>query len=38
MMRLNLALLMVVAFLPFPAHLVADAIKDSNAERAAVIF
>ena len=37
-MRLNLALLMVVAFLPFPTHLVADAIKDSNAERAAVIF
>jgi uncharacterized membrane protein len=37
-MRLNLGLLMVVAFLPYPTKLVAGAIHDSHAERAAVIF
>jgi uncharacterized membrane protein len=37
-MRLNLALLMAVAFLPFPTHLAADAIKEADAERAAVIL
>ncbi len=37
-MRLNLLLLMAVSFLPFPTRLVAQAIHDSNAERAAVII
>ena len=37
-MRLNLALLMAVAFLPFPTKLLAEAIHDTDAERAAVIF
>ena len=37
-MRLNLLLLMVVAFLPFPTKLVAEAFHDQDAERAAVIF
>jgi uncharacterized membrane protein len=37
-MRINLALLMAVSFLPFPTRLMADAINDENAERAAVIF
>jgi uncharacterized membrane protein len=37
-MRINLALLMAVSFLPFPTRLVAVAISDENAERAAVIF
>ena len=37
-MRLNLALLMVVSFLPFPTKLLAEAIHDTDAERAAVIF
>ena len=37
-MRANLALLMVVAFLPFPTKLLAEAIHDRGAERAAVIF
>ena len=36
--RLNLLLLMAVAFLPFPTKLVAEAIDSSSAERAAVIF
>jgi hypothetical protein len=36
--RLNLLLLMAVAFLPFPTRLMAEAIRDSGAERAAVIF
>jgi uncharacterized membrane protein len=37
-MRVNLLLLMVVAFLPFPTRLVAEAIRNTDAERAAVIF
>lgn len=37
-MRLNLLLLMAVAFLPFPTKLMAEAIEDPAAERAAVIF
>ena len=37
-MRINLLLLMAVSFLPYPTRLVADAIRDSDAERAAVIF
>ena len=36
-MRVNLLLLMAVAFLPFPTKLVAKAIRDTSAERAAVI-
>jgi hypothetical protein len=36
-MRLNLLLLMAVAFLPFRTRLVAEAIRDTDAERAAVI-
>jgi uncharacterized membrane protein len=37
-MRVNLLLLMAVSFLPFPTRLVAEAIRDENAERAAAIF
>ena len=37
-MRLNLVLLMVVSFLPFPTGLMAKAIESTTAERAAVIF
>jgi uncharacterized membrane protein len=37
-MRLNLLLLMTVSFLPFPTRLVAEAIRNSSAERAAVVF
>ena len=37
-MRLNILLLMLVAFLPFPTKLVAEAIHLTTAERAAVIF
>ena len=37
-MRLNILLLMLVAFLPFPTRLVAEAIHLTSAERAAVIF
>ena len=37
-MQVNLLLLMAVAFLPFPTRLVAEAIRDTDAERAAVIF
>jgi TMEM175 potassium channel family protein len=37
-MNINLLLLMAVAFLPFPTSLVAEAIRHSSAERAAVIF
>jgi uncharacterized membrane protein len=36
--RLNLVLLMAVAFLPFPTKLVAEAIDSTSAERAAVLF
>jgi uncharacterized membrane protein len=36
--RLNLLLLMAVAFLPFPTQLVAEAIDSASAERAAVLF
>jgi TMEM175 potassium channel family protein len=38
LMQVNLLLLMAVAFLPFPTKLVAEAIRDTSAERAAVIF
>ena len=37
-MQVNLVLLMAVAFLPFPTSLVAHAIRNTDAERAAVIF
>jgi uncharacterized membrane protein len=37
-MQVNLLLLMAVAFLPFPTSLVAHAIRNADAERAAVIF
>jgi uncharacterized membrane protein len=37
-MQLNLVLLMAVSFLPFPTRLLAEAIRDADAERAAVIF
>jgi TMEM175 potassium channel family protein len=37
-MRLNLLLLMGVSFLPFPTGLMAEAIRDTSAERAAVVF
>jgi uncharacterized membrane protein len=37
-MRINLLLLMAVSFLPFPTRLVAEAIRDQSAERAAAIF
>jgi uncharacterized membrane protein len=37
-MRINLALLMAVSFLPFPTKLLAEAIHETDAERAAVIF
>ena len=36
--RLNLLLLMAVAFLPFHTQLVAEAINSSSAERTAVLF
>lgn len=36
--RLNILLLMLVSFLPFPTKLVAETIDKTNAERAAVIF
>ena len=38
LMVINLLLLMAVSFLPFPTKLLAEAIHDTNAERAAVIF
>ena len=38
LMLINLALLMAVSFLPFPTKLLAEAIHDRGAERAAVIF
>jgi uncharacterized membrane protein len=37
-MRLNLLLLLAVAFLPFPTQLVAEAIGNADAERTAVVF
>jgi uncharacterized membrane protein len=37
-MRLNLLLLMAVAFLPFPTRLMAQALRSKDAERAAVVF
>lgn len=37
-MTINLLLLMAVSFLPFPTRLVAEAIRNDEAERAAVIF
>lgn len=37
-MRINLLLLMAVSFLPYPTRLVAEAIRSSSAERAAVVF
>jgi uncharacterized membrane protein len=37
-MRINLLLLMAVSFLPFPTRLVAEAIRDQSAERAAAVF
>jgi uncharacterized membrane protein len=37
-MRINLALLMAVAFLPFPTKLLAEAIDEEEAQRPAVIF
>ena len=33
LLRINLMLLLVVAFLPFPTKLIADALHDANAER-----
>jgi uncharacterized membrane protein len=36
--RLNLVLLMLIALLPFPTTLMAEAIDSSESERAAVIF
>jgi uncharacterized membrane protein len=38
LMRLNLLLLMAVSFLPFPTKLMAQSIRNVDAERAAVIF
>jgi uncharacterized membrane protein len=38
LMRMNLFLLFVVAFLPFPTKLMAEAIESANAERVAVLF
>ncbi|MGZ6696827.1 MAG: TMEM175 family protein [Solirubrobacteraceae bacterium] len=37
-MRINLLLLMAASFLPFPTRLIAEAIRVTDAERAAVIF
>jgi len=37
-MRINLLLLMAVSFLPFPTRLMAEGIRATDAERAAVIF
>jgi uncharacterized membrane protein len=37
-MRINLLLLMAVSFLVFPTRLVAEAIRDQSAERAAAVF
>jgi uncharacterized membrane protein len=37
-MRTNMLLLLLVAFLPFPTRLMAEAIHNTDAERTAVIF
>jgi uncharacterized membrane protein len=37
-MQINLLLLMAVSFLPFPTRLMAQAFRDPDAERAAVVF
>jgi uncharacterized membrane protein len=37
-LRLNMLVLLVVAFLPFPTRLVADALQHTDAERVAVTF
>lgn len=37
-MEINLLVLLVVAFLPFPTRLVADALQHTDAERVAVTF
>src|SRR5664279_929487 len=37
-LRINLLVLLVVAFLPFPTRLVADALRDVDAERVYVTF
>ena len=37
-MRLNLLLLLIVSFLPFPTRLVAEYIRQDKAERVAVTF
>jgi uncharacterized membrane protein len=37
-MTVNLLLLMAVSFLPYPTRLLAEAIRNEDAERAAVIF
>lgn len=37
-MKINLLLLLLVSFLPFPTRLMAQAIRNANAERTAVIF
>ncbi|HEY7077063.1 MAG TPA: TMEM175 family protein [Solirubrobacteraceae bacterium] len=37
-MRFNLLLLMTASFVPFPTRLMAEAIRDTTAERVAVIF
>jgi TMEM175 potassium channel family protein len=38
MLRLNLLLLMVVSFLPFPTKLMAEALREPEAETTAVLF
>jgi uncharacterized membrane protein len=37
-LRLNLLLLMVVSFLPFPTRLMAEALREPGAEQTAVLF
>ncbi len=37
-MRTNMLLLLLVAFLPFPTELMAEAIRRTDAERTAVVF
>jgi uncharacterized membrane protein len=37
-MALNIVLLMAVAFMPFPTRLMAEAIREEDAERAAAVF